>query len=579
VSHCHGIGEPPQAAAAQAVRQGKSGARALAAAVTLTAALTTLYILYARFDTDELQHSHVTWEWTRGLVEYRDVFHNQAPLYHLLMAAPAALAGERPDITILMRLANIPFYLAALGATYLLSRRCFARGTAAWTAAIVAAVPTFLKYGTQFRPDVLWAALLVMTVCILTGARLDWRRGLAAGLVAGVALCTSLKTPVALAAIVCAAGVLPLVRAKPRQTFPLRRAFAVAGAFGAGAVVAPAIMTAFFWRLGALQSMVYCLFEHNAVAGIGRWEHPWQWLLAPVSAAVTIILARRTGRVAGDAGRDGRLQFVVLTAGFFATLLLFAPFVRPQTVLPFVPLVAVPAVGLVAQGAPLFRRRKNAAGAGGDRSNAKPPPWVAFGVVTLGLELTMLIWPPWITNVPKYEAMISDVLALTGQNDYVMDAKGESIFRHRPFYYALERLTTERLERGLMADTIADRLIQTRTCVVAGQLPRLPAKSRSFVRENYLKAGALYVAGCLLRENRSGDAGPIGFDVAIPAIYAVVSESTAANGRLDGAPYTGAVFLEAGRHEWENDGPAGRLAVIWAQAAERGFTPAAFAGR
>ena len=35
-----------------------------------------------RFDSDEQQHLHVTWGWTAGLMQYRDLFDNHAPLFH-----------------------------------------------------------------------------------------------------------------------------------------------------------------------------------------------------------------------------------------------------------------------------------------------------------------------------------------------------------------------------------------------------------------------------------------------------------------------------------------------------------------
>ena len=50
-------------------------------------------------------------------------------------------------------------------------------------------------------------------------------------------------------------------------------------------------------------------------------------------------------------------------------------------------------------------------------------------------------------------AIIRDVGALTMPGECVMDAKGETIFRRRPYYYAFEGFTEERIERGLLANT------------------------------------------------------------------------------------------------------------------------------
>ncbi|MEI9898034.1 MAG: hypothetical protein WDN28_30300 [Chthoniobacter sp.] len=41
------------------------------------------YSLILRFDSDEPQHLHVVWAWTKGLLPYRDVFDNHAPLFQI----------------------------------------------------------------------------------------------------------------------------------------------------------------------------------------------------------------------------------------------------------------------------------------------------------------------------------------------------------------------------------------------------------------------------------------------------------------------------------------------------------------
>ena len=59
----------------------------------------------------------------------------------------------------------------------------------------------------------------------------------------------------------------------------------------------------------------------------------------------------------------------------------------------------------------------------------------------------------------------------------------------------------------------------------------------------------------------------------IPARYAIVAREGAVAGLLDGAPYTGPRLLPAGRHAFTVSSGAGRLALVWAQAIERGFSP------
>src|SRR5207245_11049995 len=79
--------------------------------------------------------------------------------------------------------------------------------------------------------------------------------------------------------------------------------------------------------------------------------------------------------------------------------------------------------------------------------------------------------------------------------------------------------------------------------------------------------GAVRVAGKILKEPA--------FPVEVPGEYALVAEGGAFAGYLDGRPYQGPRYLEAGVHEIA--APAGSYALWWSRAAERGLTPFAVA--
>src|SRR5437870_12111767 len=93
----------------------------------IAAALATRVALIFRYrvDTDEPQHLHVAWGWAHGLVQYRDVFDNHMPLFHLVMAPLVRLVGERADIVSIMRVAMLPLYALTLWCTYRIGRRLF----------------------------------------------------------------------------------------------------------------------------------------------------------------------------------------------------------------------------------------------------------------------------------------------------------------------------------------------------------------------------------------------------------------------------------------------------------------------
>jgi hypothetical protein len=163
-------------------------------------------------------------------------------------------------------------------------------------------------------------------------------------------------------------------------------------------------------------------------------------------------------------------------------------------------------------------------------------------------------------------AMIADVLALTRPGEFVMDSKGETIYRPRPYYYAIETFTRQRLARGLMPDDLVERLIQTRTAVVH-EGDRMTAKSRTFISRNYVSIGRVEVLGQALA------AGATGFEVVIPAKYTFVGEHGQLAGTLDGVPLDGPRFLADGHHEFTSDEKAGQARLVWSRAIEAGYSP------
>jgi len=61
--------------------------------------------------------------------------------------------------------------------------------------------------------------------------------------------------------------------------------------------------------------------------------------------------------------------------------------------------------------------------------------------------------------------------------------------------------------------------------------------------------------------------------VTIPAEYAIVAENGTTSGFLDGTSYSAPRFLDAGSHRFSTLSERGRLALIWARALEKGFSP------
>ena len=385
-------------------------------ALAVAALMSLAFITHGEFDADESQHLHVAWEWTQGHVQYRDLFDNHAPLFHLLMAPAVAAFKERADIIVMMRLVNFAVYVLALAAVYLLSRRFFTRAVALWTVAILSVYPAYFEHGLQFRPACLWLALWLLGLWVLLGRPLGWKRSMSAGFLFGAAACASIKTPVLFASVIGAGLLLPLVSRRVRGHYTLPNARRIAAPLVAGFVLLPGATAVLLGMLGAWREFIYCTVEHNYVPGYGRWGHPGQLLLLPVVLAAAMFGARLTDRFAARRGLDAGLAFLVLFTGVFMMGLLLLPVILPQTTIPLDAFVAVLAVGLIGTAlreAHLARRLP---------SNAAL--LIAVGVFSIGVTATLFDTKPWRDETTNSKRFLADLLRLTGPDDFVMDTHG-----------------------------------------------------------------------------------------------------------------------------------------------------------
>src|SRR3954469_10684578 len=115
------------------------------AALLLIAGLVArlFYVWHFRVDSDEPQHLHVVWAWANGLMPYRDVFDNHAPLFQALSAPLFHFLGERADIIYPMRAAMLPIFGLTIYGVWKIAGAVFETRTALWTAVLTAVYPSF----------------------------------------------------------------------------------------------------------------------------------------------------------------------------------------------------------------------------------------------------------------------------------------------------------------------------------------------------------------------------------------------------------------------------------------------------
>lgn len=519
-------------------------------ALLLIGSLTALHALWLHgiaYNSDESQHLHVVWSWTQGLLPYRDVFDNHGPLFGLINAPLLALLGQRADVVYPMRLAMLPWFVLSLVSVYVLGRRLYGRHAALAACVLTALYPAFFLMTAQVRTDCMWIALWLAAAAVLFSSSPTACRWFAAGVLAGLALCVSQKTVLLLACYIGAACALMLMKRRRPAGLPWR--CALAGTIGL--LLPPACFFVAFAMLGILGSAWYGLVLHNLLPLPERpyalVRHILYWPLL----AMATWLAAKIARAASPRATARGVLFLA-SAIYALTLYAWWPLITRQDQLPF-----IAGFGVVFCGEWLHRMK---------------PVWLGrMAVVAAAMVFLALLAqgsPPLSDALAHQRSQRALVLQLTAPSEPVMDAKGETVFRRRPFFYALESVTRQGLKDGRIPDTLIADLKSTRTHIVVAC--DLPPKDAAFVKANYLPAeNEVYVAG--LRLPPEQDTRTIRIEVA--GDYRLVAREGTLRASVDGDVIADEWRLSPGPHSVRTD-KAVAAVLVWAPALRRGLNMA-----
>jgi len=571
------------AESAAAYLQMSSRGEFIAAAVifALMLALRLVNIFRYKFDSDESQHLHVIWGWANGFVQYRDVCDNHMPLFQLTLAPIYKLIGDRATILYWMRLFLLPFYFLAAWCTYRIGALCFSRRVGVWAVLMTGLYPGYLFCGLEFRTDNVWAPIWLLAILVLLNGPLSLGRATWAGLLIGLCFGISMKTSLLTVSIVVAGGLACLFGKRAQLKLTTASLLRFAAVFVVSALIIPTIIMAAFAAAGVWPQFRYWVFENNILPGMTN--HPAWWIVIfPAIFPLIVYFARNLIRSTEDAQRGLRGGFLFLICGFYLTALWsFWSLVSRQDYLPYHPLAFVLWTAALIALTDRVVAKHTALRRGWN-------PTYAAAIIVAGEFLVSLVFhdslgeslitgrtrlrPFWKDESQSETRLLRATLQLTEPSDFVLDEKGETVFRQRAFGPIWEPCVMERIERGLMIDNAAERCIATRTCVaVLGD--DISQDASRFILQNYLYVGdRLWVVGAWL-EPAGDDPKRSDFTVVIPAPYRITSEHGEATGLLDGVAYTGKRFLEPGRHSFVSRSVERRLALVWAQAAERQFCP------
>jgi hypothetical protein len=514
--------------------------RYLAASIAAVAVvMRAVAFFHYRFDSDEPQHLHVAWGWTAGLLQYRDLFDNHAPLFHMAAAPLLRALGERPDILLFMRAPMVLLWLIVTAATFSIARRLYDVRVAVWATLLMNVFPPFFLKSIEFRTDNLWNAFWIVAVAMLALGPPSTALFFGAGLLLGCALGVSIKTALLILTL-AAAGIITHFMRERGLDFRARHLAAMAG----GIIVVPLLIVAYFVSRGAWRNFVYCVFRFNGLVTLTRPPLVvWSPRLLFIPFIVIVVRVAWRHRVTTTAAR---FFFAVATAIFIGTLYCFWILISPRDVLPFLPFVSI------FLAAALSRRR------------AFVPVIALLAVISLA---GIGYYSDCLRNhTREFITMERQVLRLSRSGEMVMDYKGETIYRRRPYYFILEFITRNAMARGLVADTVAEDLVRTGCHIAQADGAQWPDRARRFMETYFINLGRLRASGQWLRDDGT-------FTIGVPGDYVVLHKDGEAAGVLDGTPYRGSRRLAAGMHSFAAARAGQRLACLWAPAYARGFSP------
>jgi hypothetical protein len=524
-----------------------------------------------RFDSDEPQHMHVIWAWARGFVQYRDVFDNHMPLFQIMFAPIFGVIGDRATILYWMRFILLPMYFVAAWCTYRIGELLFSRRAGIWAVVLAGLFTKYHFISLEFRTDNLWAPLWLLCIVTLISGALTVPRGLVAGILLGFCFGISMKSALLLSMLLLSAPIALFLVGRKQLGQSWSHLAGCTTAFFAATALVPAVIAGAFAVAGLWRNFRYCNFDHNFLPNLDVKNHrPWFIIIFPVTFPFVIYAARLIIRAAPTPPLAFRRAFIFLICGFYTPALYsFWNLLTRQDFLPYYPLAFVLISGaLLAVSSHLAQYDLPLS------HYLRRLPLPAF-IGLVDLVLVIATRPFWIDRAKVETNLLRGVLKLTDPGDYVLDCKGETVFRQRCFWPVTESIMIERLRRGLVADNVAERAVETRACVAAMK-GRMPFYGRKFIWKNYISVGNdLKVAGRFLRPSPT-DSKRMDFEVVIPAPYKIIAPDGPVEGMLDGTPYDGARFLAPGAHTFVQTSSRTQLAFFWAQAVDRNFVPEKF---
>ncbi len=520
-----------------------------------------LFLLYwfmagsAVFRNDELQHLHTSLSAAEGKLPYRDYFDNHVPAFQFLSAIEIHALSIRPspDFPVKMRRLALPWLAAQLLLLVLISRAVIYKETEQYlsTALLAGALLPFMA--AQARPEPLWCVLFFFSLYLFSSGLPTVKRFILLGLVNGLNACVSLKT--------LAFPVLPELLSLPLMIGLYQKELTVVSVAGflGGLLFFPGLLILYFSRSAALPEFLKFAVLYS-IQGASHAGHTGLTAAGMIFASGLSFFAAKHLR--NPAYRRRAAFFAPVL--FSSAVLALYPVREAQTLFPFRILAY-----LLLSAAAVLGIRRALPGAAARRFALI---CLVSGVVCVRLAAENA----FSDNNASYSKALGVMLKLQpGPGGTVMDAKGESLFWRRPFFYALETFAVQGIRAGTISDSIPQDCAREATPVVfLKYADRFTAPDIRFFTENYLPvcgAPQVHAAGKELSKET--------FETLLPLKYRILCAAGPANGIIDGKKYGGgAIDLSPGPHSFKAASSCGRPLLIWDGAVESGELPCGYAG-
>ncbi|MCP3139204.1 hypothetical protein [Pyxidicoccus xibeiensis] len=525
--------------------------------------------LHKAFSIDEFQYAHAAWLVARGQVPYRDFFEVHFPLVYQVLAPLFRLLGDEPLNVLALRGAMLLPLAGACVAVALLNRR-EERLAMLLSPVLLLALPPFMRFATEVRPDALAIALFLGALAALSLRPATPARGFAAGALFVAAVWGSQKVLFYGAVVgVALAADLVVRRGRAPALVPAPRAF-LAGAFGVLAAVAAYLTVSDAWGAWWQWCFVWASEHQRHYPGFSSSkyllpvlaEQPWCFTLAALGFAATV---RRWWRAGHARWSDSdALLLLAVPATFGSYALQRAPF--PYSLLPLLGVLAP----FMARGvAEVFRWLRT------------PKARVAGAVALAGLLAVQAVRLEALLEGggnARQREVLARIATLTGPEDVVYDNSGGYVSRPHAHFYFYTDAYLRGAEAARLAREIPEALVATGCVLRVDDLRTsgLPPSLRRFLTEHYQPLdGDLSLWG---QRYEPPGAGPLeGRFLAVrDGRYFVEPEDVLSRGALfiDGTRVTEPeLTLPKGPHAVRYEGPAGAFHLLWLPRDGRRWTP------